>query len=122
LIVSAAGVAGSPRHVPVQLTVQPGPGAPCPSEAWYCEPFDGLGEGDISGQGGWNATGVVPGQVVPDPRGVGRALLLDPFAGGQINDDVGFFDHLANGTEISVQLMTRDVPADSKQAAKIEFF
>ena len=122
LTVTASGLPGSPRHVPVHMTVESGPGAECPSEAWYCEPFDGLSEGDISGQGGWNATGTVPGQVVADPRGVGQALLLDPHVGAQINDDVAFADHPVDGTEVSVQLMTQDVPADSKQAAKIEFF
>jgi YD repeat-containing protein len=122
LTVTANGLPGSPRHVPVHMTVEAGPGVECPPEAWYCEPFDGLGEGDISGQAGWNSTGSVPGQVIPDPRGLGQALLLDPYEGAQINDDVGFADHPVDGTEVSVQLMTQDVPADSKQAAKIEFF
>src|SRR5262249_45387851 len=51
ITVDAPGAAsGSPAIVPVELVVQPGPGASCQPGAWYCERFDTLQEGDIGGQ------------------------------------------------------------------------
>ncbi len=109
------------KTIPVDLIVEAGPGEPCSTDAWFCENFDTRFEGDIGGQGDWTSARE-PGQVIPDPRGVGNALLLDPSPNAQVNDMVTFSDHLTRGVEVSVQVMVWDVPPDSRQIGKLEFF
>ncbi len=111
----------SDKTIPVDLIVEAGPGEPCSTDAWFCENFDSRLEGDIGGQGAWESARQ-PGQVVPDPRGVGNTLLLDPSPGAQVNDMVTFPNQATRGVEVSVQVMVWDVPPDSRQIGKLEFF
>jgi hypothetical protein len=122
---STPGTAGSPRFVPVQLVVQMPAGANCEPGYWYCEPFDALTQGDLGGQAGWeppSPSNWSP-QVAPDPRDVGKAMLLDPFPGKLANSlrNVSA-QSIDDGFELSMQVMTTGVPSDAKQVGKVEFF
>lgn len=124
-VTSAPGTPGSPRFVPVQLVVQVPPGGTCEPGYWYCEPFEGLDEGDLGGQGGWDPpspTNWSP-QVAPDPRGAGQAMLLDPLP-GKLANSIREVVHqpIDTGFDISMQVMTTGVPDDARQIGKVEFF
>jgi YD repeat-containing protein len=116
------GTPGSPRFVPVELVILPSPGADCEPGYFYCETFDHLSQGDLDGQGGWVANTEDTGQVVPDDRGLGNVVRLDPPVEGFINDEVDFPDHTTDSIQISVQVMAQDVPVANKQISKLEFY
>jgi hypothetical protein len=113
------------RVVPVTLVVQPPSGGTCAPGGWYCEPFDGLEEGDLAGQDGWEQppTDATSPQVTADPRGIGHVMGLDPAPGKQDNTlrDVEP-QPLSKGVAITMQVMAREVPVENRQIAKIEFF
>ena len=122
VVVEAPGVPDSARSITVALVVESPGGEACDPEAWYCEPFDALDPGDLDGQGGWARIGNnATGQVQADPRGPGRALVLEAPDGGFVKDSLALTPHLIDGSEFSVQVMTRDVSPGSKSVAKIQF-
>jgi YD repeat-containing protein len=120
--ISAGTTPGSPRTVPVTLTVRPAAGGTCAPDAWFCEPFEGREEGDLGGQGPWEDE-LMNSLVEFDPRGAGKSGLLDPPPDDQSNDIALFSGNPPiSGSSISVQVMTEGVPEESKQVAKLEFF
>ncbi len=123
ITVTAPGAQGSPKLVPVELLLQPGPGATCEGAYYFCEPFDALASGPLGGQGGWTSQHGASAEVAFDPRGRGKALLVEPPPGGTSNESHEFTaDLVINGTEVSAQIMTDEVAPDAQQVAKLEFF
>lgn len=125
ITVTAPGAQGSPKLVPVELVIQPGPGATCDlfSGYWFCEPFDNLASGPLGGQAFWTSQHAWSAEVAVDPRGRGKALLIEPPPGGTSNESNEFTAKTAfDGSEISVQIMTDECPEDAQQIAKLEFF
>ena len=122
VLVEAAGIPDGRRTIPVELVMESPGGEACDPEAWYCEPFDALALGDVDGQGGWDRIGAnATGQVQADPRGPGRVLILEAPDGGFVKDTLAVTPHPIEGSEFSVQVMTRDVRPGSKSVAKIQF-
>jgi YD repeat-containing protein len=123
ILVESSGTPGSPRTIDVEFVVQPPGGKSCSPGVWYCERFDGMPYGDLDGHNGWQVLPEsVSGQVRPDPRGTGRVLVLDPPVPTVLKDQIDLQDHLIDGSDISLQVMARDVLPNSKSVAKIEFF
>lgn len=121
ITITSAGVVGSPVIVPVTLIVPARLGI-CAVDAFYCEPFDELGPGDLSGQGGWVVIADrQSGQVSADPRGFGQVLVIDPPPGGVSGDSLNLPERPIGGLEFSLQVMSQGVDPDTKQVAKIEF-
>jgi YD repeat-containing protein len=120
ITVTAPGAEGSPKLVPVELLVQPGPGNLCHPESWYCERFDDMQAGPVDGQRGWSATG---GSASADPRGAGKVLLIDPpsVGTGTINGVVEVAEHPIDGNQVTAQIMVADVPPEHRQVGKLEF-
>ncbi len=123
ITITADGATNGPLVISVEFVVQPGSGQGCLAGAWYCEPFDELSNGGLSGRAGWLTSdfSIATAQVVPDPRGTGKVLLFDPPVDDIINEGVNFADQPIEGSEISVQVMTLGTQPDDKQIAKIEF-
>jgi hypothetical protein len=117
-----ADAEGSPKVVPVELTVKPGPGIHCHPASWYCERFDDLAIGPIHAQNDWSATG---GLVMADPRGAGQVLQVDPPSAdpwaitGHV--DVGEHDQSIDGNQMSLQVMVSGVAPEERQVSKVEF-
>jgi RHS repeat-associated protein len=121
--ISSEGAGGSPATISITLVIQPGPGESCAASAFYCETFDTLTEGDLAGQGGWQADGPSPTtpQVTADPRGPGNVLVLQWAPDQTQSDHVDFSDHPLDGTEISMQVMSDWYSAEQDELGQIEF-
>ena len=120
VLVEAAGIPDGRRTIPVELVWRAR--AAGVGSGRGLRSFDALALGDVDGQGGWDRIGAnATGQVQADPRGPGRVLILEAPDGGFVKDTLAVTPHPIEGSEFSVQVMTRDVRPGSKSVAKIQF-